>query len=91
MQGFKDETASTVQHLNALTHLVMQVFDTMRHSNVPELHLAVVRDLLMNMEPRGIYTLLGMRKTAGSQEIAWQNMEQLKEAYNRPYTTWTEE
>lgn len=69
----------------------MQVFDTLRHSNVPELHLAVVRDLLMNMEPRGIYTLLGMRKTAGSQEIAWPSMQQLKEAYNRLHTTWTEE
>ena len=69
----------------------MQVFDTLRHSNVPQLHLAVVRDLLMNMEPRGVYTLLGMRKTAGSQEIVWPNLKQLKEGFNRPHTKWTDE
>ena len=91
MQGFKDETDSSVYYLNTLTHLVVQVFDTLRHSNVPQLHFAVVRDLLMNMEPRGIYTLLGMRKTAGSQEIAWPQLSLLKETYNQPHTTWTEE
>ena len=78
MKGFKDETDQSVQYLNALTHLVLQVFDTLRHSDAAQLQLAVVRDLLMNLEPRGIFTLLGFRKTAGSQEIPWPKLDDLK-------------
>jgi len=33
--------------------------------------LTLVKDFLLNVGPRGVLTMLGQRKTAGSQDIPW--------------------
>ena len=53
--------------------------------------LTLVKDLLLNVGPRGVLTMLGHRKTAGSQDISWPAMYELKESFNRPHTILTEE
>ena len=74
-----------VQHLNSMTHLIVQLFETLQldgqhgHQVVDEqLVLTLVKDLLLNLGPRGILTMLGLRKTAGSQDISWPAIHELK-------------
>ena len=47
--------------------------------------------ILRELGPRGVFTLLGMRKTTGSQEIVWPSIETLKEGFNKPNTVLTPE
>lgn len=97
MQGFTDDTESSVQHLNSITHLVFQLFETLAGQGQNEqaadeqLLLTLVKDLLLNLSPRGLLTMLGFRKTAGSQDICWPAMFELKDSFNRPHTVLTEE
>lgn len=92
MQGFTDETETCVQHLNSMTHLIFQLFETLaQESEVEQLILTLVKDLLLNVGPRGILTMLGHRKTAGSQDIAWPPIYELKDSFNKPHTVLTEE
>ena len=60
MQGFTDETETCVQHLNSMTHLIFQLFETLVQNNdVDQLLLTLVKDLLLNVGARGILTMLG--------------------------------
>jgi len=58
---------------------------------VPELQHAVVRDMVMNVLPRGILTMLGLRKTVGSEDIPWPNRQELEASFNALQTVRTEE
>ena len=92
MQGFTDETETCVQHLNSITHLVFQLFETLQQEHVgDDLLLTLVKELFLNMRPRGLLTMLGFRKTPGSQDIPWPSIFELKETFNRPHTVLTEE
>ena len=92
MQGFTDDTETCVQHLNSMTHLIFQLFEQLANSNdVDPLLLTLVKDLLLNVGSRGILTMLGHRKTAGSQDICWPPIYELKDSFNKPHTVLTEE
>ena len=92
MQGFTDDTETCVQHLNSMTHLIFQLFEQLANINdVDQLLLTLVKDLLLNVGARGILTMLGHRKTAGSQDICWPPIYELKDSFNRPHTVLTEE
>ena len=97
MQGFTDETDGQVQHLNSITHLVFQLFETLQNCNGEEAHeelllvTTLVKDFLLNVGPRGVLTMLGQRKTPGSQDIPWPSIYELTESFNRPHTVLTEE
>lgn len=83
MQGFTDETETSVSHLNSMTHLVFQLFETLELGEANnQLLLTLVKDFLLNVGPRGILTMLGFRKTAGSQDIPWPSIQELKESFN---------
>ena len=47
--------------------------------------------LLKQLGPRGVLTILGLRKTTGSQEIPWPSIDALKEGFNKPHTVLTPE
>jgi hypothetical protein len=47
MQGFTDETDSSVQQLNSLTHLVHIVFNSFKYSSVPSMTIKPIVDLLL--------------------------------------------
>lgn len=92
IEGFNDETDACIQHLTSLTHLVYQMFETLaQNQGFDDFLLNLVKDLLLNMGPRGILIMLGHRKTAGSQDISWPTISELKESFNRPHTVLTEE
>lgn len=90
MQGFTDETDSCVQQLNSLTHLVHIVFNSFKYSSVPSMTIAPIVDLLLALESRGIMTMLGFRKTQGSQEKAWPGSDELLANFNKPNQVLTE-
>ena len=71
--------------------MVKQVFESLQSTTVPELQHAVVRDLVMNVLPRGILTMLGLRKTVGSEDIPWPNRQELEASFNALQTVRTEE
>lgn len=91
MQGFTDETDSCVQQLNSLTHLVHIVFNSFKYSNVPSMTITPIVDLLQALEARGVMTMIGFRKTQGSQEKAWPSSDDLLETFNKPNQILTEE
>ena len=75
-----------------MTHLVFQVFETLGDNNgAQDLLMTLIKDLLLNMGPRGLLTMLGFRKTAGSQDIPWPGSSELREGFNKPHTVLTEE
>jgi len=55
--------------------LVFQLFETLMQQGGDDdedlLLLTLVKDFLLNVGPRGVLTMLGQRKTAGSQDIPW--------------------
>ena len=76
-----------------MTPLVFQLFDTLGQNgqDAQDLLMTLVKDLMLNMGPRGLLTMLGFRKTAGSQDITWPTSHELKESFNKPHTVMTEE
>lgn len=91
MQGFTDMTAEILDSLNQLTPLVIALFTQLKQCSVPQLIENSVRSVLIELGPRGILTMLGFRKTAGSQDIAWPDIKSLKDSFNAPHTVWTPE
>lgn len=84
MQGFNDDTESHIQELNALTHLVTIVFNSFKFSSVPSMTITPIIDLLKALGKRGIMTMMGFRKTVGSQEKIWPSSEELLGSFNKP-------
>ena len=46
---------------------------------------------MMNVETRGILTMIGFRKTTGSQEFPWPETKVIQTSFNRPNTILTVE
>lgn len=69
----------------------MQVFEVLVNTQDSSLLDAPIREFLLSIEQRGIYTMLGLRKTTGSQLAIWPRRDTLLSGFNRPHTVLTDE
>lgn len=80
----KDETFSYIEHISdTMTHLVCEIFENigvMDHESATK----NILHFLMNVGFRGFLTMLGFRKTIGSQEIVFPSPVELLNNFNRP-------
>lgn len=74
-----------------MTHLVTIVFNSFKFSSVPSMTITPIIDLLKALGKRGIMTMMGFRKTIGSQEKIWPSSEELLGSFNKPNQILTEE
>ena len=89
---FEHTTDKCVQNLNGYLPIVKKIFEVLQDSSTPpEFQHASVRDFVINVGPRGIMTMLGMRNTVSSQDIPWPNMQELKDSFNALQTVRTEQ
>ena len=60
--------------------MIFQLFETLldEHHGGEGLLDTLVKDFLLNVGPRGVLTMLGHRKTAGSQDIPWPSYYELR-------------
>ena len=64
---FEHSTDKCVQNLNGYLSIVKKIFEVIQNSSVPpEFMFATVREFVINVGPRGIMTMLGMRNTVSS-------------------------
>lgn len=92
IQGFNDETNGIVHTINQLTPTIVQLFEALKQANTSHDSLkSLAKDLILGLGPRGILTMLGQRKTPGSQDIAWPDVNELKQSFNKPHTVLTPE
>jgi hypothetical protein len=86
-QGFSDTTAVEIERLCGLTELVREIFAKIDSEDFG-LAMTLIKDLLLALEFRGMATIFGIRTTTGSIDEPWPSLVQVKEAFEKPHTTY---
>ena len=80
---FEHKTDACVEQLNQSTDKVKKFFEALKDEKAPgEIIESSIKSFVVEVGPRGVMTMLGMRCTVSSQEIPWPNMEQLMDSFN---------
>jgi len=99
LEGFKEETHQIIERMNKLTPDLEEIFVELADCDKSEFNfnessqnlVKCAKDFLLSIEPRGLLTCLGLRKTTGSQDFAFPQKSTLLEAFNRYNTLLDEE
>jgi hypothetical protein len=93
LDGFTDDTAHFVDHILALaTPLVHDVFQHLStnskfitHFSILDLYLMErdLKELLIQLGMRGLMTMIGFRKTTGSQDAVWPSKQAMLQSFNQ--------
>lgn len=67
------------------------MFEAFKETDVMHKLKVALTQFLMNIELRGLMTMLGFRKTVGSQEVPWPDLRTLYKSFNAPHTVLTDE
>jgi hypothetical protein len=95
IEGFTDETAGYCDQLNYFTPVVHDIFFHLSTNSTSILVIMFLLDfylmekdlkeLLLGLGPRGFMTMLGFRKTTGSQDLPWPSKSDLILNFNKPH------
>lgn len=85
-----DETHLELETLSKLTSSVEDVFEQLEYNDTHNLFIEI-KDLLVAMNPRGLLTWLGIRKTQGSRDVWPTPLNSLFDNFNRRHTNLTPE
>lgn len=85
---FTDYTETVIESLNIYTKEIQGLLDGTISSDEIE---NVLDEIISGIGPRGILTMLGVRKTIGSAEMAIPKREMLAEKFNKSHIELTEE
>ena len=81
---FDDETHNHIEELTMThTQLVKDSIRAMVQKTSSQADVSL-KKLITRLATRGIFTMLGLRKTFGSQDIAWPSPAKLLEGFNKP-------
>lgn len=79
----KDETVSFIESINeSASHFVKQIYIAISHQNFKSVENNL-RMLLITIGSRGIFVMMGFRKTTGSQDLPWPDAEVLIDNFNK--------
>jgi hypothetical protein len=83
-QSVKDESLAYSNELSeSLTHMIKEIYACLNSLQLSTLHKKL-KQLILSLGFRGILTCLGLRKTVGSQDIAWPSAAILLTNFNKP-------
>ena len=82
----RDETFSYISELTeSCTGLIKGIHKQVQKKNFGET-TKLLKRLVLSLGIRGIQTIMGLRKTTGSQDIVWPSHKALLEGFNKQHT-----